>query len=258
MIKKELHILGASIVYFSRLPLPFKVPYNRDHQQKVLTWLPVIGLIVGGIGALVFYVFYLFLPSIVSVLLSVSAMILTTGAFHEDGFADVCDAFGGGYTKEQRLSIMKDSRIGAYAAIGLILLFALKISALSGINPETLFLVLIASQTMSRWPLILITKRWKYARETNDSKSVDTSKQLNVFRIVFAFLLSVIPLFFFHSYFIWLSVPLLIIVSLLFGIWFNKKIDGYTGDCLGAVQQVNELVFYLFCLGMQTNGIMLI
>lgn len=257
MIKKELQILGASILYFSRLPLPFKVAYNKDYQQKVLTWLPLVGSMVGGIGALVFYLFFLFLPQMVSVLLSVSAMILATGAFHEDGFADVCDAFGGGYSKEQRLTIMKDSRVGAYAVIGLILLFALKISALAGINPETVILVLIASQTLSRWPIILITKRWKYARETNDSKSVDTSKQLNFFRIVFALLLSVAPLFFFYSWIVFFSVPLLIIISLLFGVWFNNKIDGYTGDCLGAVQQVNELAFYIFFLGLQTNGFLM-
>lgn len=257
MIKKELQILGASILYFSRLPLPFKVPYNKGNQQKVLTWLPLIGLIVGGIGALVFYLCFLFLPQTVSVILSISAMVLTTGAFHEDGFADVCDAFGGGYTKEQRLTIMKDSRIGAYAAIGLILLFALKISALAEIHCEVMVLVIIASQALSRWPLLLITKTWKYARETNDSKSVDTSKQMNIFRIVFALLITTVPLFFFQSWMIFLSIPLLISVSLIFGVWFNKKINGYTGDCLGAVQQVNELVFYLFCLGLQTNGIIL-
>lgn len=255
MIKKELQILGASILYFSRLPLPFKVPYNKDYQQKVLTWLPFVGLIVGSSGTLVFYSSFLFLPQTVSIILSLAAMVLVTGAFHEDGFADVCDAFGGGYNKEQRLTIMKDSRVGAYAVIGLILLFALKISALAGINPKTLALILIASQAMSRWPILLITKGWKYARETNDSKSVDTSKQLNIFRIVFALVVSVAPLFFFHSWIVFLSIPLLVIVTLLFGIWFNNKIDGYTGDCLGAVQQVNELVFYLFCLGAQTKGI---
>lgn len=258
MIKKELQILGASILYFSRLPLPFKVPYNKDYQQKVLTWLPLIGLIVGGIGALIFYLSFLFLPQTVSVILAISAMVLTTGAFHEDGFADVCDAFGGGYTKEQRLTIMKDSRIGAYAAIGLILLFALKISALTGIHSEVMVLVFIASQAMSRWPLLLITKAWKYARETSDSKSVDTSKKMNITRIILALLIASVPLFFFHSWMIFLSIPLLISVSLLFGVWFNKKINGYTGDCLGAVQQVNELVFYLFCLGLQTTGINLI
>lgn len=258
MIKKELQILGASILYFSRLPLPFKVSYNKDYQQKVLTWLPLVGLIVGGIGALVFYLCFLILPQMVSVLLSISAMVLVTGSFHEDGFADVCDAFGGGYTKAQRLTIMKDSRVGAYAAIGLILLFALKISILIEIKPEAIVLILIASQALSRWPLLLITKAWKYARENNDSKSVDTCKQLNTFRIVFALLISIAPMFFFHSWLIFLSVPLLVIVSFLFGVWFNYKIDGYTGDCLGAVQQVNELVFCLFCLSLHNNGIILI
>lgn len=253
MIKKELKILGSSILYFSRLTFPFKVKYNKDYQQKVLTWLPLIGLMVGGIGALVYYICFLFLPPTLSLVLSITSMVLTTGAFHEDGFADVCDAFGGGYTKEQRLKIMKDSRIGAYAAIGLILLFALKILTLAEIHSDVVILVIIASQALSRWPLLLITKSWKYARETDDSKSVDTSKQLNFFRIVIAFFIAAAPLFLFHFWIIFLSIPLLIFVSLLFGVYFNRKINGYTGDCLGAVQQVNELVFYIFYLVLQSN-----
>jgi adenosylcobinamide-GDP ribazoletransferase len=256
MIKKELQILGSSILYFSRLPVPIKIPYNKEHQQKSLTWLPLVGLIVGGTGALVFYSFSFFLPQAISVILAFSAMVLTTGAFHEDGFADVCDAFGGGYSKDQRLTIMKDSRIGAYAAIGLILLFLLKILALAEINSEFLSLVIISSQAMSRWPLLIITKLWKYARQSSDSKSVDTSKQLSIIRILFALVLSSIPLFLFQNWIVFLSIPLLVIVSLLFGSWFNKKIDGYTGDCLGAVQQVNELVFYIFFLALHTNGIL--
>ena len=258
MIKKEIQILGASILYFSRLPLPFKVPFNKNNQQKVLTWLPFVGLLAGGIGALAFYVFFLLLPQTVSVMLAFSAMILVTGAFHEDGFADVCDAFGGGYSKEQRLLIMKDSRIGAYAAIGLILLFALKVSALSGMNSHVMVLILIASQALSRWPVLLITKFWKYARKTNDSKSADTSKPISILRIIIALLISCVPLCFFETWYVFFSIPLLIIVSIFFGFWFSNKINGYTGDCLGAAQQINEVVFYIFCLGLQTNGILLI
>ncbi len=257
MIKRELQILGASILYFSRLPFPFKVPYNKAYQQLVLTWFPLVGAFVGILGSLIFYGANWFLPQMVSIVLSLSAMVLVTGAFHEDGFADVCDAFGGGYNKEQILVIMKDSRVGAYAAIGLILLFALKITSLTAINPGSVILVIIASQVMSRWPLLLITKRWDYARKSNDSKSIDTSKPLSVFRIILAFILSIIPLFFFHSWIVFITVPLLVLVSWIFGAWFNKKIGGYTGDCLGAVQQVNELVFYIFYLGLQHSGILL-
>lgn len=250
MIKRELQILGASILYFSRLSLPFNIPYNKDYQHLVLTWFPLVGAVVGGIGALVFFCFHLVLPQTISIVLSLSSMVLATGAFHEDGFADVCDAFGGGYNKEQVLTIMKDSRVGAYAAIGLILLFASKISTLKEINSAAVILVIITSQIISRWPLLLITKRWDYARKSKDSKSIDTSKPLSVFRIIFAFMLSIAPLFLFHSWIVFLVVPLLIMISWLFGAWFNKKIGGYTGDCLGTVQQVNELVFYIFCLGL--------
>jgi adenosylcobinamide-GDP ribazoletransferase len=254
MLLRELKIVAAALLYFTRLPIPFKILYNKEHQNLILTWLPLVGIVIGSLGALLFYCAFSLFPQNIAIVLAIACMVLLTGAFHEDGFADVCDAFGGGYTREQRLIIMKDSRVGSYAAIGLILLFAGKLSILTELNPRFIGVVLIASQTISRWPLLLVTRIWKYARSESNSKSIDASKPISVFRILLAFLNTVIPFFFFQSCMIFLAFPILIAFTLVAGLWFNKRIGGYTGDCLGAIQQINEFVFLLFCLGLFHSG----
>ena len=248
MIKREFNILFSAVLYFTRLSLPFQVPYRKEHQQLILTWFPLIGVIVGGIGAAVFWGFSQIFPQSVSVILALSAMILTTGAFHEDGFADVCDAFGGGYTKDQRLKIMKDSRVGAYALIGVVLLMTLKISVLTEINAAKIPLLLIAAGSLSRWSTLIISRIWPYARPTGESKSRASTSRLSVFRFVAAFVLGVAPLFLFPEWRIFWCVPLVIVSSWLAGLWFFQRLGGYAGDSLGAVQQVNEVLILMVTL----------
>lgn len=248
MINREFNILFSAVLYFTRLPLPFKVPYRKDYQQLVLTWFPLIGIVVGGIGAGVFYGSSLLFPQSVSVILTLAAMILTTGAFHEDGFADVCDAFGGGYTKDQRLKIMKDSRVGAYALFGVVLLMALKIGLLTEINAWRVPLLLIAAASLSRWSTLIISMIWPYARPTGESKSRESTSRLSMVRFVTAFVIGVAPLFLFQEWTIFWSLPLVIVSSLLAGQWFNQRLGGYAGDSLGAVQQINEVLIMMVAL----------
>ena len=251
MIKREFNILFSAVLYFTRFSLPFKVPYRKEHQQLILTWFPLIGIIVGGLGAGVFYGFSLILPQPVSVVLALGAMVLITGAFHEDGFADVCDAFGGGYTKDQRLKIMKDSRVGAYALFGVVLLMALKITVLTEINVAVVPLVLIASGSLSRWSTLIISMLWPYARPTGESKSRESTSRLAIPRFVVAFVVGVAPLFLFQEWTIFWSVPIVIVSSLLAGRWFYQRLGGYVGDSLGAVQQLNEVLIMMVVLGSQ-------
>ncbi|MFV0364922.1 MAG: adenosylcobinamide-GDP ribazoletransferase [Mangrovibacterium sp.] len=247
MIKRELNILLSSFLFFTRLHFPFKVEYRPENQSLILTWFPLVGLVVGAIGAMGYTLSAYAFPHFVSIILSVALMILSTGALHEDGWADVCDAFGGGYNKEQKLRIMKDSCVGAYAVIGLIMLFALKIFTLASIEPARLPLVLVAAHALSRWSVLLLPKFWHNARSEN-SKSLDSSSALSWRRIIFALAIASLPLFFF-SWTSFLAIPLIAASSLLTGIYFAHHIDGYTGDCLGVVQQLNEVLLLLLALG---------
>ncbi len=245
MLKRELNILFSAILYFTRLRLPFKIDYKKENQQLILTWFPLVGILVGSIGALVYFLTAIILPHLAAIVLSLGAMVLATGAFHEDGWGDVCDAFGGGYGKDQILIIMKDSRVGAYAAIGLIFLFAIKIVALNSIPGTKIPLVFITAHALSRWPVLLITKFWTNARPTGASKSRDSSSPLSWKRIFVAFIVSLLPLLLF-PYIAFAIVPAIIVATLLSGLYFYRHIGGYTGDCLGTAQQINEVLIFLF------------
>src|SRR5436190_15086530 len=130
-MKKELHIFFTALLFYTRIPCPKNIDHNPDYLNRASRYFPLMGWIVGGIAFVVYYLSCFLFNSEIAIVLSIIAGILTTGAFHEDGFADVCDGFGGGWTKEKILMIMKDSAIGAYGAIGLALLFLLKFKLLS-------------------------------------------------------------------------------------------------------------------------------
>jgi len=129
-IKYEIQVFFTALMFYTRIPCPAWVNHDEEFLNKATRYFPLIGWIVGGLAALTFYGSSFIFSKEVSILFSFAISVLITGAFHEDGFADVCDGFGGGWTKEKILDIMKDSRVGAYGAIGIVLLFLLKFALL--------------------------------------------------------------------------------------------------------------------------------
>lgn len=113
----------TALMFFTRIPVPGSIPYSKELLNKALRFFPLVGGIVGGIGAGILWLGMLIFPFPLALLLSMVVTIFITGAFHEDGFADFCDGYGGGITKERILEIMKDSRLGTYGTIGLIGIF---------------------------------------------------------------------------------------------------------------------------------------
>ncbi|WP_129748066.1 adenosylcobinamide-GDP ribazoletransferase [Flavobacterium anhuiense] len=255
-MKKELHIFFTCLMFYTRIPCPKNITHHPDYLNKATRYFPFIGWIVGSISFLAFYLFSFFLSIEIAVILAIIASILTTGAFHEDGFADVCDGFGGGWTKEKILMIMKDSAIGAYGAIGLVLLFLLKFKLLSESillftnNILLIFLLFISAHSLSRLAAISIIFTHEYSREDASSKSKPIAKQYTWKEVFGSFFFGLIPLIVF-SYFnlkFLLAIIPVFIARYFLARYFQKWIDGYTGDCLGATQQVCEVVFYLSIL----------
>lgn len=243
-------------MFYTRIPCPKNINHDPDYLNKATRYFPFIGWIVGSISFLAFYLFSLFLSIETAVLLAIIASILTTGAFHEDGFADVCDGFGGGWTKEKILLIMKDSAIGAYGAIGLVLLFLLKFKLLSEsislftTNIFLIFLLFISAHSLSRLAAISIIFTHEYSRDDATSKSKPIAKKHSWKEITGSFFFGLIPLLafsFFQSEFLLAIIPVFIMRYFL-ARYFQKWIDGYTGDCLGATQQVCEVIYYLSIL----------
>ncbi|MCK9394576.1 MAG: adenosylcobinamide-GDP ribazoletransferase [Methylobacter sp.] len=223
-----------------RLPHPQILDYKQLPQAAV--YLPLIGWLVGGICALVFYLADLVWPQTTAVILALIAGILLTGALHEDGFADVCDGFGGGMDKQRILEIMKDSHIGVYGLLGLLLMLMLKISVLIAM-PAAVPFVLLSGHSISRLSPLLLMGRYEYARE-HQSKASGAVYRPNFRELAFAAVIALLPLALLPILCTLAIIPVLI-STILLGRYFYRRIGGYTGDCLGASQQVAETVFYL-------------
>ncbi|OOV18560.1 adenosylcobinamide-GDP ribazoletransferase [Flavobacterium sp. LM4] len=255
-MKKELHIFFTCLMFYTRIPCPKNISHDPEYLNKATRYFPLIGWIVGSISFVAFYVSSLFLSTETAVILAIITSILTTGAFHEDGFADVCDGFGGGWTKEKILMIMKDSAIGAYGAIGLVLLFLLKFKLLSesvllfSSEKYLVFLLFISAHALSRLAAISIIFTHQYSRDDASSKSKPIAKNHGWKEVLGSFFFGLIPLLAL-SYFQYKILLVLIPVFLtryFLARYFQKWIDGYTGDCLGATQQVCEVLYYLSIL----------
>ncbi|CAC9975875.1 adenosylcobinamide-GDP ribazoletransferase [Flavobacterium panici] len=255
-MKKELHIFFTCLMFYTRIPCPKNITHDPDYLNKATRYFPFIGWIVGSISFLAFYIFSLFLSTETAVIFSIIISVLTTGAFHEDGFADVCDGFGGGWTKEKILMIMKDSAIGAYGAIGLVLLFLAKFKLLSESillftnNILLIYLLFISAHSLSRLAAISIIFTHQYSRDDASSKSKPIAKQHSWKEVFGSFFFGLIPLLAlsYFNYKILLVLIPIFITRYFLARYFQKWIDGYTGDCLGATQQVCEVIYYLSIL----------
>lgn len=261
-MKREIHLFFTALMFYTRIPCPKNIDHNPDYLNKATRYFPLIGWIVGTISFVAYYLASLFLETETAVILGIIAGILTTGAFHEDGFADVCDGFGGGWTKERILLIMKDSAIGAYGAIGILLLLVLKFKVISEMIAEssmltpnatlTIFFLFVAAQSVSRFVAITIIFTYSYSRDDETSKSKPIAKTYAWQEVVGSLFFGLLPLVIL-SFFQWQIVLVLIPIFLtrfFLARYFYKWIDGYTGDCLGAAQQVCEVVFYISILAL--------
>jgi len=256
-MKKELKLFFTALSFYSRLPAPAAI--HRDSASLLpdaIRYLPVIGWIAGLLAGGVFIGANYLFGSAVAVFLVMAATILLTGAFHEDGFADVCDGFGGGWTKEKILDIMKDSRLGTYGVTGLVLLLGIKFTVLNQLfsqfilpdNGLCIIGLFVVAHTLSRFAAIIVVFNHSYARisESKVSGAVEKGKPVN---FIIAGFFTLIPLLALILYTSKPALALIIIPVILFsfylGGYFKKWIGGYTGDCLGAVQQLTELTIYL-------------
>lgn len=261
-MKRELHIFFTALMFYTRIPCPKNIDHNPDYLNKASRYFPLIGWIVGSIAFAVYYIFSYLISSEIAVILSMIASILVTGAFHEDGFADVCDGFGGGWTKEKILLIMKDSAIGAYGAIGVSLLLLMKFMStnilLRNAEVATLnvffvyLLLLVSAHSISRLTAVSIVFTHEYSRDDATSKSKPIAQHYTWREVLGAFFFGLLPILIL-SYFQWqmiLAVIPVFLTRFFLARYFQKWIDGYTGDCLGATQQVCEVVFYLSVLAL--------
>ncbi len=241
IMKRQFELLVTAITFYTRIRVPWKVEYSPEKLNNATRYFPLVGIITGGIIALVFYCLNIFVSVHLAIIISLIISVLLTGGFHEDGLADFIDGMGGGYSKEQIMTIMKDSRIGTFGALGLILNMILKWLLISELPEQQIPVILIAANSVSRLnPVILI-----YSSEyVSHGKSKDVGTKGSAGTLVIAIITALLPLALVKPVSI-LSVLLALPVVLIpFRRYLTKKIGGYTGDALGALQQISELAVY--------------
>lgn len=248
MIRREAELFFNALRFFTRMPVPRWVGHSTELLNHSARYFALVGWLVGLIGAVVFLVAGLALPVTLAIVLSIAATIRFTGAFHEDGFGDVCDGFGGGWDRARILAIMKDSRIGAYGAIGLVLMLMAKFLALLEMGEELVPTALLVAHPLSRFASTSLIYALDYAREDQPddiARAKPLAHRLSRAELTCAAAFGCTPLLLLTGLEAIGVVVLVFVVTLVAARYFRRRIGGYTGDCLGATQQVAELAVYL-------------
>lgn len=251
MLHKELSLFLIAMGFFTRIPMPRWVEVNGQRLNQASRYFGLVGVLVGAISALVYTLASMVLPSSVAIILAMVTSVLVTGGFHEDGLADTADGFGGGWTLADKLNIMKDSRVGTYGVLALVFALLFKFVLLSEIalyQADLVAAALIVAHCLSRVVAASLIFSEPYVREDASSKSKPLAQSQTVNELLILLASGVITL--------WVAgianalslCALLLLVRYLLIRGFRRQIGGYTGDTLGAAQQVAELTCYLFIL----------
>jgi len=240
--------LKAGIVFCTRLPLLPATPLARNSLSRAAWAFPVAGILVGLSGAIAYGIVHrLGLPPWPAAALSVAATMLATGCLHEDGLADTADGFGGGHTREQKLDIMRDSRIGTYGVCALAMSLLLRVGALASLpSAHAVVWALIASHAAARATMPVLMLLLPPAR--SDGLSFDAGKPAGeavAAAAVIGFLILAICLHLGHGL---LALIVLAAIVALVAWLATRQIGGQTGDVMGALEQVSEIAVLLVAL----------
>ncbi len=252
LVRYQWQLFCLALMFFTRLPVSKTLPYSDKRMNQANRYFSAVGLVVGGIVAASLILFNQLFPSEISVVLALALSVLLTGAFHEDGLADMADGIGGGLTVDKRLTIMKDSRIGTYGTVTLILSFLLKFYLLVAlINSPQLALVIVFAYSMSRACAASLIVDTPYVADLDKSKSKPLAVKQQPKDLMVLISLSVVPLLVICTMvqnaptLVFTLLATLWIFRVIFRRWLISRLGGYTGDCLGASQQVSEILIYL-------------
>jgi len=234
-----------AVVFLTRIAWKLKGEVPSCALNRALRAFPIIGLLVGGFAATIFgLATWMNLPVLACSLLAVLALVLITGALHEDGLADVADGFGGGYKLEDKLEIMRDSRVGSYGVLAMVFSIGLRTSALAGFEDWGMAAAsLVAVSCLSRVAPALLIGFMEPARKDGLAATMKKPDQVILMQcgvLGAALFLLCVP-------FVAGWVALMVSAVVLFG--FSKlaeaQIGGHSGDVCGAAQQIVEVTALL-------------
>ncbi len=244
MIARELQLILVAVQFLTRIPVPSFDRFEPSWLDRAAKYFPLVGALVGLIAGLALLAASAILPQPVPIVVALAAGIAITGAFHEDGLADTADGLGGGLTRERRLEIMKDSRIGTYGAVALMIALALKASALIAVDPYSAAMILIAAHAGGRLATVLAIWALPYAGDAEAAKVKPLATGLTRPELATAAVLGLIPgLIVLSPATLLSSWAVALLAAAVLAAVSKRLIGGYTGDVLGAMEQVFETAF---------------
>ncbi len=233
----------AALMLFTRLPLWRWISVPTESFKNVVSYWSLCGWITGGSMALVFWGASQILSADISIVLALLTRLLLTGALHEDGLADFFDGFGGGTDKTSILRIMKDTHIGTYGVLSLIGYYLSAFVLLKSLPVTIIPMTLLCGDTFCKWVVSHLILLLPYARKEEDSKVKIVYNRMKTKEIILSAIGGLLPLIFFP----FKLFPTLLFPVILFAMLYrliNKKLQGYTGDCMGAVFLLCEVMFW--------------
>ncbi|CAN7330668.1 adenosylcobinamide-GDP ribazoletransferase [Phenylobacterium sp. LjRoot219] len=247
MIARELDRLACAAQFLTRLPLPGPRAWNDELLARSARYFPLVGLLVGGLCAAVFLIARQVWPTgVLPAVLASAAGALVTGAFHEDGLADTADGLGGGQSPEQRLAIMKDSRLGTYGALALGLVLAAKVAAVGELAAGWAAAgAIVAAHALGRAAAVGAMRLLPYAADPAASKLKPVARDVRGYEVAIAVAIGLAPLVFLPAQVAVVGLLLGAIAALWPALAARRLIGGYTGDVLGAIEQAFETAFLL-------------
>ena len=242
---REFQILKLALQFLTRLPV--HATYDPQAMALAPRYFGVVGALIGAVGAGVLWLSAHGFGNLVACVLCLICVVVLTGALHEDGLADTADGVGGGATPEAALNIMRDSRIGAYGALALIAVFALRLAILFSVQSTSALAVamLITAHAASRGSMLVVMFSGEYLRTDGAGRDMRSAVDVTALGINGATLMVLVALLL--PFGAWLpALTGLVLGHVLARAFYQPKLNGYTGDCLGFVQQISEIGF---CLG---------
>ena len=242
-LRSEIETLVGAIHFFTRLTVPGRWSHDAVSLERAIRYFPITGAIVGAGAALAFCLTSLVWPKSLAILAAVAIAIYLTGAIHEDGWSDMVDGFGSAADKDRILAIMRSSQLGSHGAVALIVLLLVRFAALIEIDSALVAIALIAGHAFSRLCATFILSTLDYAR--SDGKAKPFGNRLSGLELAFASFCALIPVLLLPWEKATTALALAAIATMWLRFLFKRRIGGYTGDCIGATQQLTETVFYL-------------
>lgn len=241
IIKQQISAIFAAMSFLTRIPMPQWVVSNTQAIADASRWFSLIGLLIGGIAALVLYSLTMLLGQPLAVVLTLVFIIILTGAFHEDGLADLCDGFGGGWDKTRKLAIMKDSQIGTYGVLALVTSFSIKMVALLQLPLLLACTSLIVCHAGSRAIAGLVELFLPYARQGTNNKTPQKGAKSSLKNRLILFIFGTLPFFLLSTVMALILIVIWLLVFIYLVHLMDRHIQGYTGDTIGAAQQIIEI-----------------